>query len=150
MGVDTMALKDRIEEARKSVGTLDNITAIGILSSQLNEGDGFYSWGALGEGEEEVWQLRVPKGNIEGEEWLRKEAIEIVHVCNALAFLEAVERRDKESAAEHSCYVRDNSGNQLDAIEEFKCAKCNTPMPEKLAKVAKMQIDLRKMNQKIE
>lgn len=130
-----------------SVG-LDARHAVRILTEQLGTSQGYYTWVALGEGPLATWIFRFPREDLDDEQWLRDEAADMLHVCQPIQYVEAVERKDKEASSKYVGYVRDIDGDLMDK-DAFKCMKCKRVMPEAQAKAGKVQMSLHRLRRKV-
>ena len=137
-----------IKAQQQTASGLDASQALRILSEQLGTSQGYYTWTALGEGPLAVWVIRFPREDLDDEQWLRDEAADMLHVCQPLQYVEAVERKDKEASSKYVGYVRDLDGDLTDK-GEFKCMKCKRVMPEAQCKAGKVQMSLHKLRRKV-
>ena len=137
-----------VRASQNGVGGLDARQALRILSNQLGTSQGYYTWTTLGEGALATWVMRFPREDLDDEAWLRKEAADMLHVCQPVKYIEAVERKDKEASSKYVGYVRDIDGTMMDT-NEFKCMKCKRKMPEAQCKAGKVQMSLHKLRRKV-
>jgi hypothetical protein len=114
----------------------------------LGTSQGYYTWTSLGEEALAVWIMRCPREDLDDEQWLRDEAADMLHICQPVQYVEAVERKDKEASSKYVGYVRDVDGDLTDR-EEFKCMKCKRAMPEAQAKAGKVQMKLHAVRRKV-
>lgn len=107
---------------------------------RLNEnlmarGTNIYTWTPLGKGADVVWQLRVPREDRPDQAWLKKVKGELVHLCDPMKIVAAVEADDEEALAEVNGLVYDKDGMRAD-VTTFRCMlkNCRARMPIELAK----------------
>ena len=127
---------------------LDAPYALRLLTDQLGTSQGYYTWCVLGEGPLASWIIRFPREDLDDESWLRDEQADMLHICQPLQYVEAVERKDKEASSKYIGYVRDLDGELVDRTE-FKCMKCKRKMPEAQQKLSKVQMSLHKLRRKV-
>lgn len=137
-----------VRAAQQKAGGLDARQALSLLTDQLGTSQGYYTWCILGENELASWIIRFPRMDLDDEAWLRDEQADMLHICQPLQYVEAVERKDKEASSKFIGYVRDSDGDLVDR-SEFKCMKCKRDMPEKQKKLSKVQMSLHRVGRKV-
>jgi hypothetical protein len=137
-------IEAQLRTARATRGGLDARKALNILADKLKLSPGFYTWAPLGGGSEAVWQLRIPRPDRSDAAWLKTEVAELLHICQPLKFLEAVETRNKDALANFCGYVRDADEKNSDK-ETFKCVRCKRKMPLSSAKKGYLQLKLHRL-----
>jgi len=137
-------IEQLVAAARAKNGTIDARVALDIIVEKLRNSTGYYKWATLGEDAERTWLYRIPREDLEEELWLKEEPSDLLHICNPVKFLEAVEARDKEGSSDHCGYVRDSDSKLADDTS-MKCARCKRAMPEKLAKAGLIQHKLHRL-----
>lgn len=128
---------DTLIQSMRSSNQLDARTALVILVEKLQNSGGYYVWASLGDDALATWQIRVPRVDLPDEPWLLAEDAEILHLCRPVAYLESVEKRDKDGSSDYVGYVR-----------EAVCTRCRREMPDKQRKKAEMQIKLHTLGKK--
>ncbi len=136
----------RAQQAK--AGGLSARQALTIMVDQLGTSQGYYTWSSLGTGKDAVWIIRFPRMDLDDEAWLRDESADMLHICQPLQYVEAVERKDKEASSKYVGYVRDLDGELVDRAE-FKCMKCKRKMPKKQQLSAKAQMTIHKIGRKV-
>jgi hypothetical protein len=133
-----------VQEVAGKVNKLDGRETLHKIIDCLQQENGFYHWveayGEIdGKAVTPVWLLRSPRDDL-GEEanWLKKEAVKVLHVCRPLQLLEAIVTNDKERTIAHSGYVHD---------DDFNCVRCKTVCPEVIQKVFENFQTLHKLKQ---
>ncbi len=137
-----------VRAAQQTASGLDVGQALRLLTDQLGTSQGYYTWCVLGEGALAAWVIRFPREDLDEEAWLRDEQSDMLHICQPLQYVEAVERKDKEASSKFIGYVRDADGDLVDRAE-FKCMKCKRPMPEAQKKLCKVQMSIHKLGRKV-
>jgi hypothetical protein len=126
-----------VKQARAAHGGLDARRALEIVVDKLRSSEGYYAWGPMGEGALATWLVRLPRHDLENEQWLSGEDADLLHLCRPVDYLVCVERGDKHKSTEFVGYVR-----------EGRCTKCSREMPEDLQKKAEVQRKLHKLGMK--
>lgn len=95
------------------------------LTERLCENNGYYLWSVVDDGERLM--LRRPNTEIEGESWLEHEKDEIMHFCDSLGFVKALQAKDKLASAFHVGYTRDGACTKcLKAVSTFTKVESGT------------------------
>lgn len=127
---------------RKSLaqrGEINPQQAMDMLLAQLFEPHGWYTFTCLGEKEEAAWVLRAPRLNLSDKEWAEAEGLDILHICNPEGYLAEALKRDLSAASEYAGLVRDKDDSRND-VASYYCKRCKDPMPERLARVARLRL----------
>ena len=119
-----------------SAKTLDARKALESINEKLLNGDGYYRWASMGT--PPVWFLRLPRGDRNEEQWQKREAGDICHICKPLDFLKAQEQDDREALAAASGYVING-----------ECTRCKVTAPEDIEKRFTIQIKMHALGKKV-
>lgn len=106
-------LFDDIETA---LAETENEKALRKIKEAVQSPGGHFNWESIDRCGE--WLIRIPVVTPKNELWMQEERIELIHLCDPLRFVEAMEGQKKDKLALYSDYVNDGV-----------CVRCKTKKP---------------------
>jgi len=129
------AIADRRSTMKKGTD-IDPAKALEVVLGRLAREKGYYIWTEMGT--PPLWLIRIPKMDESSEAWMKDEQVELIHMCDPLAFHEAMMKEEKDSLVLHCGYVK-----------EEDCTRCNRAAPPEILKSARTQRSLFEVAKKV-